>query len=138
MRIEAPELRVSMLMDHTKIGPWPVAGGCSGSLAGIVVRRSGEKKFRSFTEVFGTTSSSKFADVRLREGDEIRIESCGGAGYGDPRERDRELVARDIAEGFVSPAAAARIYGARVEKGRTTGKSARAKAHTVRPKARAR
>jgi 5-oxoprolinase (ATP-hydrolysing)/N-methylhydantoinase B len=131
MRIQAPELRVSMLMDHTKIGPWPVGGGCSGSLAGIVVRRSGEKKFRSFTEVFGTASPSKFADVRLREGDEIRIESCGGAGYGDPRERDRELVACDIAEGFVSPAAAARIYGVRVEKGRATRKSARAKTQTV-------
>src|SRR6185437_15125347 len=96
MRVEAPELRVSMLMDHTKSGPWPFDGGMTGSPAGISIRKSGEKTFRSFSEAFGTASASKFADVRLHKGDEVRIESCGGAGYGDPRARERALVERDL------------------------------------------
>jgi N-methylhydantoinase B/oxoprolinase/acetone carboxylase alpha subunit len=118
MRIEAPELRVSMLMDHTKAGPWPLNGGQPGSLAGVSVRISGRENFQPFTEVFGTASASKFADVRLHEGDEVRIESCGGAGYGNPRERNRELVARDLAEGFISPEAATQLYGVEVKHNR--------------------
>ncbi len=35
----------------------------------------------------------------------------GGGGYGDPANRDRALVRRDIEEGFVSSEAARTIYG---------------------------
>ena len=35
----------------------------------------------------------------------------GAGGYGDPRERDRALLARDIADGKVSAAEARRLYG---------------------------
>jgi N-methylhydantoinase A/oxoprolinase/acetone carboxylase beta subunit/N-methylhydantoinase B/oxoprolinase/acetone carboxylase alpha subunit len=111
LRVEAPELRVSMLMDHTKAGPWPFRGGRRGAPASVTVKRAGKRKFESFRNAFGTESASKFADVRLRKGDEVRIESCGGAGYGDPISRSRERIERDVAEGFVSAVAAARVYG---------------------------
>jgi 5-oxoprolinase (ATP-hydrolysing) len=116
IRVQAPELRVSMLMDHAKAGPWPFRGGMSGAPAGVTVKKAGQSRFRSFPDAFGTSSPSKFADVRLHEGDEVRIESCGGAGYGDPGERSRDRIERDVAEGFVS-AAAARIYGLANAKG---------------------
>ena len=112
IRIEAPEIRVSMLMDHTKSGPWAPAGGSSGALAGVSVKRSRQGQFQPFIEAFGTSSPSKFADVRLHQGDEVEIRSCGGAGYGDPLERARHVIVRDLAEGSISPAAAMRIYGA--------------------------
>ncbi len=35
----------------------------------------------------------------------------GGAGYGDPSERPRDLVKRDLALGYISPETAARDYG---------------------------
>ncbi|MEZ5379372.1 MAG: hydantoinase B/oxoprolinase family protein [Acidimicrobiales bacterium] len=41
----------------------------------------------------------------------LRASSPGGGGYGDPLLRDRRLVARDVADGVVSPEAAASIYG---------------------------
>jgi 5-oxoprolinase (ATP-hydrolysing) len=125
MRVEAPELRVSMLMDHTKSGPWPFDGGMTGSPARISIRKSGEKTFRSFSEAFGTASASKFADIRLHKGDQVRIESCGGAGYGDPRERERALVERDLAEGYISSQAASRLYGARSARSGPAKKAAR-------------
>jgi N-methylhydantoinase B len=34
----------------------------------------------------------------------------GGAGYGDPKDRDMALVKRDLARGYISPEAAARDY----------------------------
>jgi N-methylhydantoinase B len=41
----------------------------------------------------------------------ITVTEAGGAGYGDPRERDREAVAFDVANGFVSREAAQTAYG---------------------------
>jgi N-methylhydantoinase B/oxoprolinase/acetone carboxylase alpha subunit len=35
----------------------------------------------------------------------------GAAGWGDARERDPRQVAEDVAEGYVSAEAAARLYG---------------------------
>jgi N-methylhydantoinase B/oxoprolinase/acetone carboxylase alpha subunit len=56
-------------------------------------------------------SPSKFTNIRLVGGDEVLIESPGGGGYGDPRERDPERLSRDVEEGFVSSGAAASLYG---------------------------
>lgn len=41
----------------------------------------------------------------------ITVTEAGGAGYGDPKERDREAVAFDVANGFVSREAAETEYG---------------------------
>jgi 5-oxoprolinase (ATP-hydrolysing) len=41
----------------------------------------------------------------------VEIVLAGGAGYGDPRERDRALVERDVTLGLVTPEAAAAEYG---------------------------
>jgi 5-oxoprolinase (ATP-hydrolysing) len=50
--------------------------------------------------------------VELTRTDEIvELTLAGGAGYGDPAERDQALLARDVAMGFVSAAAARRDYG---------------------------
>ncbi|MFN8454829.1 MAG: hydantoinase B/oxoprolinase family protein [Anaerolineae bacterium] len=40
----------------------------------------------------------------------LRVELPGGGGYGDPQQRDPERLAHDVAEGLVSPEAAAREY----------------------------
>ena len=39
------------------------------------------------------------------------MQSGGGGGFGDPMERDPELVAEDVREGYVSSAVALNIYG---------------------------
>lgn len=51
----------------------------------------------------------------LKAGDVIRFERSGGAGYGPPRQRAPEAVREDVRNGYVSRAAAASIYGQRVE-----------------------
>jgi N-methylhydantoinase B len=42
----------------------------------------------------------------LKAGDRFLIQTAGGGGYGNPRERAPETVQRDIAEGRVTPQAA--------------------------------
>jgi N-methylhydantoinase B len=54
------------------------------------------------------------------------IESAGGGGYGDPREREPELVVRDVLDGFVTPDAAERVYGIAVVDGALDAERTRA------------
>ena len=44
----------------------------------------------------------------------VEVQIAGGAGYGDPRQRVRATVEDDVADGYVSPDAAALRYGGRV------------------------
>ncbi len=44
-------------------------------------------------------------------GDRLIVETAGGGGYGDPAERDREAVRRDVSNGKISDVAAREIYG---------------------------
>ena len=54
----------------------------------------------------------------LREGDEVLLDSPGGGGWGDARERAPERVLEDVLDGKVSVEAAFERYGVRVEGGR--------------------
>jgi N-methylhydantoinase B len=112
LRVTADEITFSALFDRCKIAPHGLAGGKDGMGAEIVVRRSGEQEFRRFDEVFGVASPTKFTNVVLRRGDELRYRTAGGGGYGPPGERDRDLVASDVLEGYVSAEAAEREYAA--------------------------
>jgi N-methylhydantoinase B len=114
MRIQpGAEVTASALFDrtHGEFRAWGLDGGGPGGYGAIKVKRAGDTEFRTFSEVFGTVSPAKFTNVILRPGDEVMLDSPGGGGFGDPRERDRELVARDVAEGVVSPEAASALYG---------------------------
>jgi N-methylhydantoinase B len=57
---------------------------------------------------------SKVANVRLDAGDRFVMETSGGGGLGDPRERPVDEVAADVAAGRVSRAAALAEYGVMV------------------------
>jgi N-methylhydantoinase B len=116
LRVEpGAEVTVNALFDRTKpgFGAYGLDGGSKGGAAAILVKRAGDSVFRTFSEVFGTVSPSKFTNIVLTEGDEVLIASPGGGGYGDARERDRERVAEDVQQGFVSASAARDIYGSR-------------------------
>ena len=76
-----------------------------------------ERELLTFPQAFGVVSPSKFADVVVHDGDRVRIDSAGGAGYGDPAERAVELVLTDVREGFVSAEAAAREYRVAIRTG---------------------
>jgi N-methylhydantoinase B len=104
---------VSALFDRTKpeFRAWGLEGGLSGGNGAILVKRRGEDSFRTFPETFGTVSPSKFTNIVLGEGDEVMLDAPGGGGFGDPRERDRAEVERDVREGRITPTAARDLYG---------------------------
>jgi N-methylhydantoinase B len=44
-------------------------------------------------------------------GDRVTVQPAGSGGYGDPATRERARVEADIADGYISEAAARRFYG---------------------------
>lgn len=56
----------------------------------------------------------RFPPVDLLPGDEMVIRVPGGGGFGDPTQREPELVRRDVALGLVSRQAAKAVYGVEV------------------------
>ncbi|MYI18763.1 MAG: hypothetical protein F4121_01350, partial [Acidimicrobiia bacterium] len=91
-------------------------GGKPGANSGIYVRLAGDETWSTFSEKFGTMSPSKFSNIRLRRGDQVKIVAPGGGGWGDPLERSADRVVADVAEGLVTPEAAQRDYGLVVER----------------------
>lgn len=76
-------------------------GGGAGAHAAFLLHRDGE-----------TITLPSSLNVELRKGDILETRYGGGGGFGDPTERDPAAVARDIAEGKVSPEIAQRVYAA--------------------------
>ena len=55
--------------------------------------------------------ASKVTDVKIRGGQRVRLETPGGGGWGDPKRRDAEAVARDVRLGYLGRDAARNAYG---------------------------
>jgi N-methylhydantoinase B/oxoprolinase/acetone carboxylase alpha subunit len=117
LEVLAHEVTVSAMLDRVERGAWGLFGGGEGRCAALLVRRAGADRFEDFIEAFGTASPSKLAGVVLREGDVVRIESAGGGGFGDPRDRAPELVRRDVRDGLVTREGAERSHAAEVGSG---------------------
>jgi N-methylhydantoinase B len=50
-------------------------------------------------------------EVRVAPGETLIVETPGGGGFGDPRERDRDAVRRDVVEDNIAPETARTVYG---------------------------
>ena len=106
----APEITVSSFMDRHEVKAWGLFGGDEGASGKIRIRKNGDDQWRTFSEVYGTASPNKFADIQIQEGDEIVITSPGGGGYGPALERDPNQVLEDVREGYFSAQEARDIY----------------------------
>lgn len=87
--------------EGTVVAPFGMGGGRDGSPHVIWIERGDEK-----IELDGRSN-----DTPLEPGDLIVHHAAGGGGCGDPRDRARELVERDLAYGYISSDTAHNIYG---------------------------
>jgi N-methylhydantoinase B/oxoprolinase/acetone carboxylase alpha subunit len=110
LRVTAPEITVSALLDRTKTHAWGLFGAQGGASARLLVKKKGENEFTTFDKAFGTASATKFTRVVLHEGDEVLIESPGGGGYDPAEQRSLEDIESDIKQGYISLEAARKLY----------------------------
>jgi N-methylhydantoinase B len=86
---------------RSKCPPWGIARGTPGEPGGYLLKLPKERAFKTMAGFH----------IAVPIGAEAIVRTGGGGGWGDPLERDPALVAQDVAEGFVSSAAARRLYG---------------------------
>ncbi|NML08385.1 hydantoinase B/oxoprolinase family protein [Sphingomonas sp. G-3-2-10] len=94
--------------DRYLVPPQGVAGGLPGSPGAWILNRG---------RADALDLPPKKTNHRIRAGDTLTMIAAGGGGLGDPRERARNAVRADIADGYVSLAAARDIYGHDAEGG---------------------
>ena len=101
------EARASFVMDHGRTGPQGALGGMDGAVNTVTVFRGGEPHVPKHL--------SKEQDISLRAGDRVRVGTPGGGGYGDPLQRDPELVRKDVELGYYTAAEAKEKFGVDVK-----------------------
>ncbi len=87
--------------DGMKFAPYGLAGGHKGSLNRGTFIHNGEKQ----------TFASKEAPRKVSKGDQVRLHSSGGGGWGTPLKREPEKVYFDYLDEIISKEAAAEVYG---------------------------
>ena len=84
--------KANINFERTTNPPWGLHGGGEGAInLAIIKRRDGKE-----------TTVYKETEISLDAGDRVTFLTAGGGGYGDPSERGREEIERDLAEGLVS------------------------------------
>ena len=102
VRLLAPEGTFGLRVENNRFPAWGVAGGKAGGTSKVLLnpQTDNEIEVRAFSD-----------DNLWYDGDLVRIYTAGGGGWGDPLDRDIELVERDVRGGFVSVEAARSEYG---------------------------
>jgi N-methylhydantoinase B len=96
----ADEVMMSIRADRTKFQPWGLHSGLPGALSRNVLNPQGA--FEVLPAKLHRT---------LRKGDRLLHEQASGGGYGDPFDRDPELVLRDVRDEKVTVQHALAAYG---------------------------
>ncbi len=110
VRLLRGEAKASFVMDHGVTGPAGLLGGAPGGTLSIEVCQSGSRSLPPHV--------SKGEGYPMRPDDWVQVRTPGGGGYGDPAQRLRDAVERDIGRGYLSPEQAAEQYT-----GQSTGQS---------------
>lgn len=90
------------IADRSILACWGVKGGKAGQPFEVVIDPGGPRE----------RTVDALADAEaVAAGETIRIRTTGGGGWGDPYDRDPDLVVRDVVWGKVSARAALEAYG---------------------------
>jgi N-methylhydantoinase B len=101
VRILGDSIKFTNLSERHRFAPFGLFGGRPGAVGRTVINPGTEAE----REIGGKAS------VDLEYGDVVSFQLAGAGGYGDPGDRDPDLVRRDLRLGFVSPEAAREVYG---------------------------
>lgn len=102
IRVLGHDSEFTIKADRQKVPPYGLFGGKPG-LPGLIT-------IYPDTDEARTVDSKKSGNL-LKANGVLRCQMPGAGGYGNPLERSRELLIRDLEEGYVSPESAMRDYG---------------------------
>ncbi|MFQ6123756.1 MAG: hydantoinase B/oxoprolinase family protein [Candidatus Heimdallarchaeota archaeon] len=101
-KILGHEAGITITYERSKCPPWGIFRGQPGKINQVVVQQEvGEPE----------TILNKATNFRLKPGARLICLTGGGGGYGDPIERDPEMVRLDVIKDYVSLQSAREDYG---------------------------
>jgi N-methylhydantoinase B len=100
---------LSTCIDRSVIPPFGLFGGKDGAPNLIYLKRKDAQDWEPV--------SPRYSNLPLRAGDLVRIETAIGGGFGDPFEREPELVAEDVRDGYLTGEDAGTAYGVVLDDG---------------------
>ena len=103
IRLRRGEARVSMVMDHGRVGPPGAQGGASGGVNKVKIIRDGV--------AYVPQHLSKDQDIAISAGDVICVSTPGGGGFGEPARRVAGAMSRDVALGYYSADQVRSMFG---------------------------
>jgi len=92
--------------DREKYPPFGISGGTNGGGCALIINKGTPKELNAGMYATG---------VHLKAGDHIYYTSSGGGGFGDPLQREPELVLEDVKDEWLSLEAARKFYGVVIE-----------------------
>jgi N-methylhydantoinase B len=96
------DVTFSRYADRQKFPPWGLLGGKDGLPGRLIFNPDTPEERRIPSK----------GVMKLKKGDVISLRCPGAGGYGDPQQRDPELLKADLRDGKVTPGSAEKDYGA--------------------------
>ena len=106
------DCRTIVTADRVRLGCYGLNGGKAGQPFCVTVDAEGE----------GYDLGGLVDGEPVLKGQVVRVVTTGGGGWGDPLQRELELVLRDVIEGRVSLASAEKDYGVVLKEGDGAGR----------------
>ena len=102
VQLLAPSATLSIRTHRRSTSPYGLAGGLPGSTSLTYLIRDGERTLLPAKSV-----------VEMLRGDVVEHTTASGGGYGDPQQRDRELIEKDLADRKITLSRAQAVYAYR-------------------------
>ncbi|MBL7176516.1 MAG: hydantoinase B/oxoprolinase family protein [Desulfobacteraceae bacterium] len=109
---------VSAHTNRLTLRPWGLFGGHDAGNQELKFRVGSSEEWKNAKEQFNTISLGKFSNVTMETGDEMLLVTAGGGGYGDPLERDPQLVLEDYVEELLTADEARDLYAVIIDEAR--------------------
>jgi len=99
-RIRSDNAWLTVAYTRSEYPPWSLKGGQPGSSNHIIIRRANGDSERH----------SVVSGLILNRDDVIQVMTATGAGWGDPKKRDKALVREDLKNGYITRAQVEKYY----------------------------
>jgi N-methylhydantoinase B len=95
------DAQLCICADRDRTAPAGLFGGLPGTTARFVLDEGTESE---------QILSSKTTYIPLKSGTVVSLQSAGGGGYGNPKDRDQSAVRADLRNGYITESTAFEIY----------------------------
>ena len=105
VRVLGPGVSLTLSSDRAKITPWGLFGGEASSPSNCIIEDDTGENHNLPSKVTTQVENQKI----------ISTVTPGGGGWGNPKDREPELVLKDVIMGLVSIERAKSVYGVNID-----------------------